>query len=124
MIPTDLRYNRERRELTIIYPQGQNVTLSAEFLRVQSPSAEVRGHGEGQAVLQVGKAKVAINGIEPVGNYAVKIVFSDGHASGIYSWAYLEELGRDRDALWAAYLAELEARGLSREPAPSLGRPA
>ncbi len=124
MIPTDLRYNRERRELTIIYPEGQNVTLSAEFLRVQSPSAEVRGHGEGQAVLQVGKAKVAITGIEPVGNYAVKISFSDGHSTGIYSWAYLEELGRTHDTLWGAYLAELEARGQSREPAPSLGKPA
>ena len=115
MIPTDLRYNREQRELTLHYANGSRHVLSAEFLRVQSPSAEVRGHGEGQAVLQVGTENVGITGIEPTGNYGVKIRFSDGHATGIYSWAYLEALCKDRDALWAAYLAELAARGLARK---------
>jgi len=112
MIPTDLRYHRERRELTLHYENGSSHVLSAEFLRVQSPSAEVRGHGEGQAVLQTGKQDVTIAGIDPVGNYGVKIRFSDGHATGIYSWTYLEELGRDRDVLWQAYLDELRAKGL------------
>lgn len=114
MIPTDLRYHRERRELILHYENGTRHVLSAEFLRVQSPSAEVRGHGEGQAVVQAGKDAVTVTGIEPVGNYGVKIRFSDGHATGIYSWDYLEELGRDRDLLWQAYLDELAARGLSR----------
>jgi DUF971 family protein len=116
MTPTDLRYHRERRELTLTYPGGQSHVLSAEFLRVHSPSAEVRGHGEGQAVLQVGKEGVGITAMEPVGNYGLKISFSDGHATGIYSWAYLHELGEGRDALWAAYLEALAARGVQRKP--------
>lgn len=110
----ELRYNREQRELLLAYENGQSHTLSAEFLRVNSPSAEVRGHNEGEAVLQVGKQNVEITGIEPVGNYGIKIRFSDGHATGIYSWHYLDELGLHRDELWTAYLAELQARGLGR----------
>jgi DUF971 family protein len=115
MTPTDLRYNRERRELTLVYGDGHQHVLSAEFLRVQSPSAEVRGHGADTGTLQVGKENVTVTAIEPTGNYGVKIRFSDGHATGIYSWDYLDELGRGRDVLWAAYLAELAARGHIRK---------
>lgn len=113
-IPSQLRYLREQRQLELSYENNKSYLLSAEFLRVNSPSAEVRGHGEGQAVLQVGKEQVEIRQIEPVGNYGVKIIFSDGHQTGIYSWEYLRELSEHRDALWAEYLAELARRGLSR----------
>jgi DUF971 family protein len=90
--------------------------LPFEFLRVYSPSAEVRGHGPGQETLQVGKRDVTITALQPVGHYAVQPDFSDGHASGIYSWDYLYELGVNHDRLWAEYLAALEAAGASREP--------
>ena len=89
--------------------------LSCEFLRVHSPSAEVRGHGQGQDVLQVGKEDVNITAIEPVGNYAVRLVFSDGHNTGLYSWDYLYDLGRDYEALWLEYLGKLSLAGIQRK---------
>lgn len=104
--PTELRYRRESRELTIAW-EGERCVLGAEFLRVHSPSAEVQGHGGEGGTLPVGKAQVAITGIEPVGNYAVRIRFSDGHDTGLYSWDWLRELCRDRDRLWQEYMAKV-----------------
>ena len=114
--PTALNYHRADTELEIQWPDGAVHRLSAEYLRVQSRSAEVRGHGEGQAVLQHGKKGVGINAIEPVGRYAVRLVFDDGHDSGLYDWGYLRELGERYQEYWQAYLDELDAAGKSREP--------
>jgi DUF971 family protein len=123
-IPTEIKLHRASRILELTFTDGQVFRLSCEFLRVHSPSAEVRGHGPGQEVLQVGKRDVNIDAIEPVGAYAVKLVFSDGHDTGLYTWSYLHELGRNHDALWRAYLERLEHAGVSRElrgagPAPA-----
>lgn len=115
-VPTQIILHQQSRLLELHFEDGLNVQLSHELLRVYSPSAEVRGHGVGQEVLQVGKRDVAIIGIEPVGNYAVKLVFSDGHDSGLYSWDHLHLLARERDALWALYLQRLEEAGASRDP--------
>jgi DUF971 family protein len=104
------------RALELAWPDGRRVRLPFEFLRVYSPSAEVRGHGPGQEQLQVGKRDVTIEALEPVGYYGVRPRFSDGHDTGIYSWSYLAEIGRDHDRLWADYLARLAAAGASREP--------
>jgi DUF971 family protein len=103
--------------LEVVFDDGLAVRLPFEFLRVHSPSAEVRGHGPGQETLQVGKREVSITAVDPVGHYAVRLAFSDGHDSGLYSWGYLHELGRTHDALWADYLARLQAAGASRDPA-------
>jgi DUF971 family protein len=100
--------------LEVAFDDGRRFRLPCEYLRVESPSAEVQGHGPGQRVLVPGKRDVEIVAIEPVGNYAVSLRFSDGHDSGIYSWTVLHELGREYEQRWATYLAELEARGLSR----------
>jgi DUF971 family protein len=116
-LPTDITLHRKSRVLEIAFDDGSAFELPFEFLRVHSPSAEVRGHGPGQETLQQGKRDVDILSLEPVGNYAVKPLFSDGHDSGLYSWDYLYELGRDRDRLWQAYLARLEQAGGSRDPA-------
>ena len=99
----------ERRTLRVSFADGATFELSAEFLRVKSPSAEVRGHGRGGGQLPVGKSEVRIGAVEPVGQYAVRLVFDDGHDSGIYSWKYLRELGEFRDEHWARYLAEVAA---------------
>lgn len=115
--PTEIVVHQQSRRLEVAFGDAERYLLDFEFLRVHSPSAEVQGHGPGQETLQVGKRDVTITAIEPVGHYAVKPTFSDGHASGIYTWAYLRELGRDRDRLWAAYLARLAAAGESRSPA-------
>lgn len=112
--PSELRVSKDRRLLTVTFPNHAPVELTAELLRVVSPSAEVQGHSPEQRVTVPGKKDVAIARIEPVGNYAVRIVFDDFHDTGIYSWSYLHDLAHDRDARWAAYLAELEAKGLSR----------
>ncbi len=112
--PDTVKYQREQRVLSLIYANGQEYRLSAELLRVYSPSAEVRGHGEGPAKLVAGKQQVGIAALEPVGNYGVKIRFDDGHQTGIYSWAYLEELGQRQDSLWQAYLDAMGAQGLKR----------
>lgn len=120
-VPTELRYHQDARELELVYADGR-YRLSAEFLRVYSPSAEVRGHGVGQEVLQIGKRGVAITGIEPTGNYAIKLTFSDGHNTGLYTWPYLDELCQHQDRLWAEYLDRVAAAGASREPAtPTVG---
>ena len=114
--PTDLVLHRAARTLEVAFEDGARFELPAEYLRVHSPSAEVQGHGPGQKVLLGGRRQVGIVGIEPIGNYAVLLRFSDGHASGLYSWETLYQLGRDQESNWAAYLRELEAAGLSRTP--------
>jgi DUF971 family protein len=113
--PTDIILHRQSRALEIAFHDGKRFRLPAEFLRVLSPSAEVRGHGPGQEVLQAGKKDVAIVSVEPVGNYAVKLVFSDGHDTGLYSWEYLYSIGNDQDALWQDYLNRLADAGASRD---------
>lgn len=114
-IPTEITLHKKSRMLEIKFDDGSHFQLSAEFLRVCSPSAEVKGHGPGQETLQTGKRDVEITGLEGVGNYAVQPHFSDGHSSGIYSWDVLYGLGANHDALWADYLARLEKAGASRD---------
>jgi DUF971 family protein len=114
--PVDIRLHQASRRLEISFDNGKLAMLSCEYLRVYSPSAEVRGHGAGQEVLQVGKESVNITGIEPVGNYAVRLTFSDGHDTGLYSWDYLYDLAEHQDTLWQAYLERLEAAGVQRRP--------
>lgn len=118
--PTDIVLHQQSKVLEVAFADGLRARLPCEFLRVHSPSAEVRGHGPGQEVLQVGKRDVNIAAIEPVGSYAVKLVFSDGHDTGLYSWEYLHELARDHDALWRRYLERLEAARASRDPAAAI----
>jgi DUF971 family protein len=115
-VPIEIKLHQTSRELELSYSDQSHFRLSCEYLRAYSPSAEVRGHGPGQEILQVGKKDVAIVAIDPVGNYAVKLRFSDGHDTGIYSWDYLYDLGVNRERLWAQYLARLAAAGASREP--------
>jgi DUF971 family protein len=115
-VPTEIKLHQASRILEVAYNDGSLFRFSCEFLRVHSPSAEVRGHGPGQEVLQVGKRDVGITGIEPVGAYAVKLVFSDGHDTGLYTWDYLHELGRDQERLWQQYLQRLQEAGASRDP--------
>lgn len=111
--PRKVELNAEKNQVSLQYAD-QSYQLSAELLRVYSPSAEVRGHGVGNEVLQTGKMNVLITGIEPVGNYALKFIFSDRHDSGLYDWQYLRTLCEDQEILWNAYLAKLEAAGKSR----------
>ena len=122
-VPTELRFERATRTLHVGYADGVSHALGAEYLRVHSPSAEVRGHGPGQEVLQVGKEQVSIRAIEPVGNYAVRLVFDDGHDSGLYSWDLLHDLAVNRERYWQHYLERLAAAGhRRREPAAGGGR--
>ena len=114
--PTELNLHQQSRVLDIAFDDGAQFSLPCEYLRVFSPSAEVRGHGPGQEVLQVGKRDVNVSAIEPVGMYAVKLVFTDGHDTGIYSWEYLYDLGAKRDNNWKTYLARLSQAGKSRDP--------
>jgi DUF971 family protein len=114
--PTEIRHKKEEKRLEIDFDDGASYSLPAEFLRVESPSAEVQGHGPGQKQIIPGRRHVGIMEIEPVGNYAIRIKFDDLHDTGIYSWTYLRELGERQDELWAAYLAELDKLGLSRDP--------
>ncbi len=116
MIPTDIVLHQKSKTLEIAFQDGARYTLPAEFLRVYSPSAEVRGHGAGQETLQTGKGNVGITQLEPVGQYALKITFDDGHDTGLYTWEYLHELGKRQDAMWRDYLEKLEAAGASRDP--------
>ena len=116
-IPTEIKLHQKSRILELTFDDGGNFELSYEFLRVFTPSAEARGHGVGQETLQIGKRDVDILRVEPVGNYAIKPVFSDGHDTGLYSWDILHTLCINKDALWQAYLDQLEAEGASREPA-------
>lgn len=113
-VVTEIRLNKAERVLHVTFDDGTRWPLPAEYLRVESPSAEVQGHGPDQKQIVPGKRDVAIIGIEPVGNYAVRLTFDDLHDTGIYSWEYLHELGREQDGKWSAYLAALAQRGLSR----------
>jgi DUF971 family protein len=113
--PTDLRYRSADKILEVAFDDGKRFELPAELLRVESPSAEVQGHGEGKTIV-AGRRHVGITGIEPVGNYAVRLTFDDLHDTGIYSWSYLRQLGENRDKLWADYLRALDAEGLKRDP--------
>lgn len=115
-IPTRIKLSTNGSRLELIYADGSTATLSSEFLRVHSPSAEVRGHGPGQEVLQYGKKLVKIDRIEKVGHYALQLYFNDGHATGIYSWDYLKDLWHQRDHYWENYLDKLRAAGKSRDP--------
>lgn len=115
--PTEIKLHQKSRIFEIAFASGERFELSYEFLRVFTPSAEARGHGPGQEVLQVGKRDVGIERIEPVGNYAIRPVFDDGHDSGLYSWDLLYNLGQHHDELWQAYLDRLVAEGKSREAA-------
>ncbi|MBL0142336.1 MAG: DUF971 domain-containing protein [Betaproteobacteria bacterium] len=114
--PTEIKLHQKSRLLEIAFDDGKRYSLPCEYLRVFSPSAEVRGHGPGQEVLQVGKRNVEIREIDPVGNYAVKLAFSDGHDTGLYSWEYLHELGEKQASSWKTYLARLEEAHASRDP--------
>lgn len=113
--PTEIILHQKSNTLELAFDDGARYQLPFEFLRVHSPSAEVRGHGPGQEVLQMGKRKVQITELEPVGSYALKIVFDDGHDSGLYTWEYLHRLGAEQSALWQEYLRQLEAAGASRD---------
>jgi DUF971 family protein len=113
--PTEIRLSKDRRMLTVSFDNGESHALLAEYLRVFSPSAEVQGHSPEQRQTVAGKAKVEIIRVEPVGNYAVKLHFDDLHNTGIYAWSYLLKLGREHGQLWAGYLEDLAAKGLSRE---------
>ncbi len=115
--PTELRLSKDRRTLTVTFDDGTHHALAAEYLRVMSPSAEVQGHSPEERKTVPGKREVEIIGVEPVGNYAVKIVFDDMHSTGLFGWDYLHELGAKHGERWANYLAELDAKGLSRERA-------
>ena len=117
--PTEITLRQKSRLMELVFSDGSRFELSYELLRVYSPSAEVRGHGPGQEVLQVGKSDVNISTLEPIGSYAVQPTFSDGHSTGIYSWDYLYWLGKNRDTLWRQYLERLEEAGASREPGPA-----
>lgn len=114
--PTEIKLHQASRILEVAFNDGNSFKFPCEFLRVFSPSAEVRGHGHGQEVMQVGKQDVTITEIEPVGHYAIKPSFSDGHDTGIYSWDYLLEIGKNQDMLWARYLQQLADAGASRLP--------
>jgi DUF971 family protein len=112
--PTELRLDKDKRMLTVSFDDGQSYALPAELLRVLSPSAEVQGHSEAQRVTVAGKKNVRIVRIEPVGNYAARIVFDDGHDTGLFVWEYLRELGENQETRWQAYLADLAAKKLTR----------
>ena len=114
-LPTEIKLHQVSRKLELTFDDGKTFQLPCEFLRVYSPSAEVRGHGPGQETLQSGKKNVEIKAVEPVGNYAVQLAFSDGHNTGIYSWDILYDYGVRQDELWQTYLKRLEAAGASRE---------
>lgn len=116
--PEEIRYDKAAKVLEVVFADDERFRIPAELLRVESPSAEVQGHTPDQKQVVAGRRHVGIIGIEPVGNYAVKLAFDDLHDTGIYTWDYLYGLGKNQGALWAAYLAELDAAGLSRDPTP------
>ena len=119
--PTEIRLRKAENILDLAYADGSRFALPAEYLRVESPSAEVQGHGPGQKVIVAGRCHVGIIGLEPVGHYALRISFDDLHDTGIYTWEYLRRLGDEQESRWAEYLAALATRGLSREPARRAG---
>ena len=114
--PTEIRLAKDKRSLRVVFDDGGAFDLAAEYLRVTSPSAEVQGHSPSERKTVPGKADVEVIGVEPVGNYAVRLVFDDMHSTGIYGWDYLHDLGQKQDERWRDYLAELDAKGLSRFP--------
>ena len=114
-VPTEITLHQQSKILELAFDDGARYKLPFEFLRVFSPSAEVRGHGPGQEVLQTGKRGVMLTGIEPVGSYALKLTFDDGHDTGLYTWEYLVELGKYQDGMWHDYLTKMEAAGASRD---------
>jgi DUF971 family protein len=115
-IPTGIELHRRSKTLELNYADGTRFALSCEYLRVYSPSAEVKGHGPGQEVLQTGKMHVAITGVKPVGNYALQLSFDDGHDTGIFSWSYLWELGQNQAEYWQNYLDRMTAARAHRDP--------
>jgi DUF971 family protein len=114
--PTDIRLRKRSRVVEVAFGDGTRYAFDFEYLRTQSPSAEVQGHGPGQDVLQIAKENVAVTAIEPVGRYAIKIVFDDGHDSGLYTWGYLRRLGKEYAARWSRYLSRLDGIGYVRRP--------
>ena len=114
-LPSELRLSKDKRTLTVAFEGGESFTLPAEYLRVKSPSAEVQGHSPDERKTVPGKRNVAILEVNPIGNYAVRLVFDDMHSTGIYSWDYLAELGREQPRYWQDYLDELAAKGMSRD---------
>jgi DUF971 family protein len=112
--PTELRLRKDRKALTVTFDNGESFELDAEYLRVRSPSAEVQGHSPDERKTVAGKRNVAILEVNPIGNYAVRLVFDDLHSTGIFSWDYLRELGQNREAYWQEYLDDLAGKGLSR----------
>jgi DUF971 family protein len=114
--PTELRLHKDRKALTVVFDSGESFALPAEYLRVRSPSAEVQGHSPAERRTVGGKRDVELLELQPVGNYAVRLVFDDTHSTGIFSWDYLHELGLNRESYWRDYLAELKAKNLSRDP--------
>jgi DUF971 family protein len=117
-IPTEIKLHQASKVLEVAFSDGATFRMPYELLRVYSPSAEVRGHGPGQEVLQVGKRDVTIKEVEPIGNYAIRPTFSDGHDTGLYSWDYLYELGATQDSLWQRYLERMAEAGASRDAKP------
>ncbi|MBK9447173.1 MAG: DUF971 domain-containing protein [Betaproteobacteria bacterium] len=122
--PTEIKLHQKSRVFEIAFDSGERFELSCEYLRVFTPSAEARGHGPGQETLQFGKRDIDIERLEPVGNYAIRPIFSDGHDSGLYSWDLLYNLGKHHDELWQTYLERLDAEGKSRDPAENPPEPA
>ena len=116
-VPLEIRIRRASQALEVDFDDGLRAVLPAEYLRVESPSAEVQGHGPGQRVTVAGKQGVNVQAVEPIGHYAIRIRFTDGHDTGIYTWAYLHELSREQAQRWQAYLEALAVQGLSRDPA-------
>jgi DUF971 family protein len=114
-IPSEIKLHQKSRRLELIYENGECYSLDFEYLRVYTPSAEARGHGPGQETLQTGKRNVDVERIEPVGTYALRLIYSDGHDSGLYSWDLLYNLGKHHDELWQEYLKQIETQGLSRD---------
>ena len=123
-IPTEIKLHQASLAMELIFADGTSFRMPYEYLRAYSPSAEVRGHGPGQETLQTGKRGVTIAEVEPVGHYAIRPKFSDGHDTGIYSWEYLYDLGKRQQELWPRYLARLAAAGASRDPDPNAPDPA
>jgi len=113
--PIELRLSPDKKLLTVAFDDGSAYALEAEYLRVESPSAEVQGHNPAEKQTVPGKRDATIRAIDPIGNYAVRLTFADGHNTGLYTWSYLARLGRERDTIWPAYLAALESKGLSRD---------
>ena len=114
-VPSEITIRRKNRALLLVYPDNTKYEFSFEFLRVHSRSAEVKGHGSSQSTLQLNKENVMINEVKPVGNYAIKLIFDDGHNSGIYTWKYLYELGRNKNKYWQTYLDQVKASGYTPE---------